>query len=745
MKRNFPKPAGEEKVVRAPSMSRSRGQLASAYAPGVIFTFEGGLGASLSVSDQSDGVKPSDVDDETKQQIHLRLREIWRNWFARAMSSGTEKAPPLAEQCLDGALVYHGAYKDPRIDTFELVDPVSVNYIPAPLAFVCNTCKRFKDFETVKTAADGMHGLSSDSCDTREADKKGQCRWRQLDVIFVHWSGRWIAPTPGRYEWNLQKHELQKPIRGCQQCNRTKFYLRDESPRIGQWVFECEQGHRDHDTWLQNDPDTTEILEDECSVRPPRWRRMEPISYRASAAFYAQSEQFVVFPPEQRELLKLLREGNGNALAAFISERFGLGAKVPSVDEILDVLMQSGHSAKVNQYKFIRDVVLENARRTKDHTMVEASEGQLQSLMKDWMDTPGLIPVTHEVPPELEAQIARRADFGSRYDPIVLAVEHEALKRSKLRAPPGVEGRAQFVRFTSLDRDLAPKEEGQRRDQEATTQRLQDLLGIAEMGLIREFELCRFTHGFTRMSADPTIEKQDGGSVTYPVRLNLFPAMRSRNNCRPIYVITQGNEAIYVRLKPEVVYEWLKDLNVSDLPDWRLGDDVDLGAHVLRLASPFGKFFSDLTPGDPQTYRYVYTLLHSYAHALMKGVAEFSGLDMGSLGEYLFPADFAFVVYRNGTTMDLGNLSALWRNYNNTFLEHFLHDPTLLCGSGSLCDANGGACPDCIMVPETSCVASNRLLSRSVLRTGEAPPEDALNRGKRIPGYFDTVRRLANA
>src|SRR5678816_858264 len=100
----------------------------------------------------------------------------------------------------------------------------------------------------------------------------------------------------------------------------------------------------------------------------------------------------------------------------------------------------------------------------------------------------------------------------------------------------------------------------------------------------------------------------------------------------------------------------------------------------------------------------------------MKHIAEFSGLDLGSMGEYIFPADLSFVVYRSGTTMDLGNLSSLWRNENNHFLRHLVDRKTLLCNSGSLCDSSGSACPDCIMVPETSCLASNQLLSRSVLQ-----------------------------
>ncbi|MHB1591917.1 MAG: hypothetical protein ACYCTW_10360, partial [Sulfuricella sp.] len=222
-----------------------------------------------------------------------------------------------------------------------------------------------------------------------------------------------------------------------------------------------------------------------------------------------------------------------------------------------------------------------------------------------------------------------------------------------------------------------------------------------------------------------------------PVRLRLFEPLRS--NKRPIYVVTQANEAIYVSLKPEQVYEWLSVVGVADLPTWDPMGEVKLGGRILETAEPFGRYFSMLHPGNASTYRYVYTLLHSYAHLFMKAVAEFSGLDLGSLGEYVFPADLSFVIYRNGTTMDLGNLSSLWRNENNRFLAHLLEPSTHRCNSGSLCDFGGGACPDCIMVPETSCIAQNQLLSRAVLRGGVAPREDSTHKDQRINGYLEIV------
>ena len=159
-----------------------------------------------------------------------------------------------------------------------------------------------------------------------------------------------------------------------------------------------------------------------------------------------------------------------------------------------------------------------------------------------------------------------------------------------------------------------------------------------------------------------------------------------------------------------------------------------LAKHESRL------FLDGLTESDrPPIYYYVYSLLHSYSHMLMKYVSEYSGLDLGSLGEYIFPADLAFVVYRSGTTMDLGNLSAMWRNTGTALLRALLMPKATQCGTGSLCTHRGGACPDCIMVPETSCIASNKLLSRPVLRTvGGRPRFD--KRPDSIRGYLDFAK-----
>ncbi|MBI3525965.1 MAG: hypothetical protein HY066_15840 [Betaproteobacteria bacterium] len=722
----------DSRQLKAPTMSRSRNQLASAYAPGSFFTFEGGLGSCIALPDQSDSPDKADISEQTSEQIMIRLREAWQSWFARAYSVDSAARPIAARQCIDDMLLRDSTINPLGSDRLAFVNPLRMGYAPAPLTFVCNTCGMFKSYDTVSDVAKDSSTFKPSHCPNPK--KQGKCQWRQLDVIFVHWSGEWQAATSGMWEWSAKENTKRLFGETCSMCGSKHFLLRTESPRIGEWSFECAScGHRERASWLQNDPFTTEVFRENGGKRVGE-RRMEPISYRASSAFYAQAEQFVVFSEKDQGLMTLLMEGNESALEDFIARKYEFGGTLPTLEEMKEILLRGGQDKEWESYETF-EKMLGFSKKMKDAGAITAMEAELKKLVNRWLHSePPLVPVKSELPAGLRALMIRRPDFSSRYDPFVLAVEHEALLRSKVSRTAEEGSRAPFVRFYRLDQNLAPKNAEAKAAQEAKTLELMSRLGFAEFGLIREFELCRFTHGYSRVSAVPVMEKR-GQNV--PVRLRLFEPLRS--NKRPIYVVTQANEAIYVSLKPDLVYEWLRVVGVADLPLWEPKGDIKLSGRILETAEPFGRYFSMLHPGDAATYRYVYTLLHTFAHLFMRAVAEFSGLDLGSLGEYVFPSDLSFVIYRNGTTMDLGNLSSLWRNENNRFLAHMLEPSTHRCNSGSLCDFGGGACPDCIMVPETSCIAQNRLLSRAVLRGGVAPREDTTHKDQRIQGYLEVV------
>lgn len=732
-RRGFLASDDDDKTLSAPTMARSRGQLGSAYAPGAFFTFEGGLGACISIPDLSATVDDAPIQAATKSQIILRLQEIWQSWYVRASGVGSDERQIAPQQCLDEAILNGASVVPLGADRLAFLSPLRMGYAPAPLTFVCNKCSLFKRFQSAHDLARNMDQLRKNRCTAPQA--QGPCQWRQIDVVFVHWSGEWMPVTPGRWEWDERNNTRRLYGEECNLCGGLDFKLNTDSPRIGKWHFYCANptcGHKGSNEWRQNDRFTTEVFRNQANSRVSE-RRMEPISYRASSAYYAQSEQFVLFPESEHQLITLLEPQREAELAAFIGTLFRFGGAQLKPDEMRSALLEAGKTGEWESYEtFSR--MRESALSSGDSHIQTMMDNELKKLVIRW--TTGavpLLPLRAELPPAINVQLARRSDYTSRFDPFVLAVEHEALHRGKLSTPPDG-GRAKFVRFNHLDNDLAPKGANAKALQEAETQNLMAKLGIADLGLIREFDLCRFTHGYTRVSATPTLNKRN---QDMPVRLKLFEPLR--NSKRPIYVVTQANEALYVRLRPEAVYNWLQAVGVSDLPSWSADSSVKLGGKLLEVAEPFGRYFSLLKEADASSYRYVYTLLHTYAHALMKNVAELSGLDLGSMGEYIFPLDLAFVVYRNGTTMDLGNLSSLWRNENNRFLRRFLEASTHRCNSGRLCDSAGGACPDCIMIPETSCVAQNQLLSRAVLKGGPPPREDATHKGQYIPGFLEVI------
>jgi hypothetical protein len=720
-------------ALGAPTMVRSRGQLSTAYAPGAFFTFEGGLGACISIPDLSATGDDSPVGSETKAQIILRMHEVWQSWFLRAYSVNAPGHEIDPQQCLDEALLRGEAVVPLGEERLAFLNPLRMGYSPAPLTFVCNRCRLFRRFDSSSDLAREMNKLSSHKCTAVGA--KGPCQWRQVDVIFVHWSGDWMPVTPGRWEWNSRTSETRLFGEECTVCGSKDFKLNTDSPRIGQWHFYCANptcGHKGRSEWRQNDQFTTGVFRDRAGNRVGE-RRMEPISYRASSAYYAQTEQFVLFPKSEHRLITLLEPQRQVELASFIGVKFGFSDAEMTPDQMKETLLAGGNASEWESYESLSRM-RGFAERAGDVEGSNLMNEEMKKLVARWVASdPPLIRQSTSLPGTITDQLARRSDYTSRFDPFVLCVEHEALYKGKLSAASSG-GRAQFVRFNHLDNDLAPKDLTEKARQEEHTQRLMSKLGMVDIGLIREFDLCRFTHGYTRVSATPVLEKH-GQNV--PARLRLFEPLS--NGKRPIYVIKQANEAIYARLDPQVVYAWLQAVGVCDLPSWSEADPVLFGGRLLEVAQPFGRYFSLLKEEDASTYRYVYTLLHTYAHVLMKNVAELSGLDLGSMGEYIFPIDLAFVVYRNGTTMDLGNLSSLWRNENNRFLSRLLEASTYRCNSGRLCDSQGGACPDCIMIPETSCVAQNQLLSRAVLLGGPAPREDGTHKGQRIRGFLDMV------
>src|SRR5258708_7269769 len=189
-------------MAKAKTMSRSRNQLATAYAPESFFTFEGGLGACISRSSIGESMS---LPDSTLDQIFERLNEIGRAWFNAAMGArdGDESKPRVqAVQCVDGRLLdaTRTTFQAPSQDRIYLCRPSHMEYTPAPLTFVCRSCGLFRDYESLRKLDEDLPNLAPEQC--QHPKKQDHCDWEQLDVVFVHWSGQWEPAFPGQPHWS---------------------------------------------------------------------------------------------------------------------------------------------------------------------------------------------------------------------------------------------------------------------------------------------------------------------------------------------------------------------------------------------------------------------------------------------------------------------------------------------------------------------------------------------------------------
>jgi hypothetical protein len=714
-------------------MTRSQPQLATAYAPGAMFTWEGGKGACMSVPIDGAAIDFS-ARQTRRDQIIESLQELCQNWLARGMAINRD-APVYETQLLDGC--FHNPMRqgqasvDIALDRFEFLRPERMGYLPGPLVYRCDTCELVREY--VSPAHQIAEPLPA-RCAGDAVCPAHDSRWRQLDVVYAHWSGGIEGLSPFRYIMD-RGGTIQK-IPRCQ-CGSENFRLAKQGNQFSRWRFICTGCGAQKEVY-QTDPFTLGLLKPRIDRgEPHQWSEinMIPVSYRASPVFYVQTSRFIVFDTDP-EVITLMGPTREDELVARVGALHGFAGSDPSDDRIREQLERNGQAALFASYQMMRTNETA-ARAAGDAANVEVWAQAARLILKGWYDT-GLVFREVAASLALQARVRERGGYARRYDPIRSTVEHDALRRRKVN-PAG-----EAFDLKTAHPDLCPEYESPEL-RGAYAQRVTDDLaraGIEEARLIRNLDMVEFSFGFTRVSSTPETVQKDR---RMPVRLMGFPPLPS--NKRPIYVIEQQNEAIYIQLNAAMVAAFLQRNGVlAQLPP----PPRTIGGALIESYQDFGLFLKEFTVRDPASRvrgrdiaSMTYLLLHSMAHHVMHGIARFSGLDLGSLSEVIFPADLAFVVHRRGMTEDLGNISSMWRDQNSAFLRYLVARRELRCGSGTLCDHRGGACPACIMIPETSCVAGNQLLSRAALVGGRAPNWDTDQ--TRLRGYFEVVQDVRNA
>jgi hypothetical protein len=692
-------------------MQRSRTQIATSYAPGALFTYEGGLGCCVSVA-ISTPVNPSSP--AVQKQMFEHLSEYVESWFQRA--ANCRQAPQvLPEQCLDGAFLNHQneAFVDPG--NFTLNQPSRIGFVPDPLVFVCSDCGLLTEFDDVEDLYRRWpHAESRTDCP--HGAPGGRHNWRQIDVIYAHWSGNYAGLSPHR--WLMAPDGRVNKVKRCSNCGHGEYRLVTKgSPFFSDWRFQCVQCATAKEV-VQADRQTLELLKPRMDAGhgnlPKEWN-MLPVSYRASSVFYPQTDSFILF--KDAEVTGLLAAARRSDLVQKLMTLYDFPGVPLTHDAVVKQLEENGRNAEASTYKQLVDVL-----DALPPAMKSTIEAELSKKRKSYEDQ-GLIRVVHQQSTALSSQVELNQEWARRYNPVRLAVEHDSFC-SEVVKREGTNPNLPAISVVNPEVcNIDAIQPDERRSYVTAVQKYMRRLGLDELVFLRGLDICEFSFGFTRVSSTPSTKEKD---LEMPVKLCAFDHVE--RNKRPIYLLEQKNEGFYLRLNENRVVEWLTNNRLGERLPPR--DGMRIGGLLIEEYQDFGRFLENYRErSSPRTPRsvsnYVYLLLHTMAHRFAQAVVEFSGLEHGSIGEYIFPADQAFLVYRKGMTPDLGNLSAMWRNQALGIFERLLSDRTLKCDSGTLCDQRGGACPACIMAPEVTCIAGNNLLSRAALNGGMPPGWDA--------------------
>lgn len=711
----------EREAPRPPTMSRSRAQLATAYAPGVLMTWEGGKGICRTVPLENEiTVLKGSV---TETQIFEHIREFVENWRDRVVA-GVED--PVDELILDAPFRNRRTGEaDVERARFQLTGPEKMGYVPYPQVFRCGTCGSVREYNSISEQA--RRPLPR-KCHDHPA------RWTQIDVVYVHWSGELQPLSPHNFNYDAASQEVIQFNR-CT-CGSQSFKLRNDAPTFSEWRYICE-GCGESRQLKKAARDALGTLEREKETRGRDFHFVEvnmlPVSYRANSTFYPQRGSFIEFADPQ--VIELMSPARSTDLLGRLSEIHDIPFTEPDIDQIRAAVEASeAHREEWDEYETLLKMAAQNDAAGK----VEKAKkwrGDARDIRETWFEA-GLVERGTLESPAIRGAVRTRGEWARRYDPIRLTVQHEAFIQehvvSAMADHRAVDVLKPDLTLTDTTNDPVRHERYVRE-----TSSLLKKLGVERLVLLRGLPICDFSFGYSRVSSGPVYTRELNGTKTpMPVRLMAFDALPVEGSKRPIYVTRQQNEALYFKLDEIRVRDWLRRNGVPDVPD------DHLGRAFLEQYEDFGQFLENFKDregrqGEVRTLpSYVYLLLHTLSHQFMHALADTSGVDRDGIGEHIFPADLAFTIYRKGMTPDLGNISAMWRNSSQSFLRRAIDPRQLRCGSGALCDVRGGACPACVMVSEVSCMASNLLLSRAALQGGN-PPNWESRTSPNLIGFFE--------
>ena len=161
------------------------------------------------------------------------------------------------------------------------------------------------------------------------------------------------------------------------------------------------------------------------------------------------------------------------------------------------------------------------------------------------------------------------------------------------------------------------------------------------------------------------------------------------------------SEGILIELDPLKIVEWLEINRICEVNE--------------EIRNNPSKYINKLSESSEE-YVCIKELIHTLSHILIKKSALYTGLDENTYGELLFPSNYSFIIYST-STVNIGGMDYLFRYHVPNWFSD-LDTDSCECVFDPSCINEGGACYNCLYLPEYVCSNFNNTLSRHSLIGG---------------------------
>ena len=213
------------------------------------------------------------------------------------------------------------------------------------------------------------------------------------------------------------------------------------------------------------------------------------------------------------------------------------------------------------------------------------------------------------------------------------------------------------------------------------------------------------SYGYTRVES----EWKEG--------VQLHALKEEKHGRKNIYATKLNTEGVLFEFDRKKIIQWLlanKIINEEEAP--YLDSEEEIKIWFLNNIKPslIHPFTTIDETASKETY-YVYRLVHSLSHLLIRAAADIGGLGKDSLSEYIFPGIPAVLIYcQNSQGFNLGSLFNTFEAYFDKWMNK-AYTSAQKCIFDPICIERQKACTGCLFVNEVSCQHFNKDLDRALV------------------------------